>query len=204
MLNKLNDVSDLSSQLKSNTASITRLNKSVDLLKSKQHKLESILKRRELVVTGVPETEKDAKKVVLNICKLFGIAEATVSLDNCFRFKSPSSKVNPILVVFSGTKQRNDLLMAFRQRKKPIKATELGLAVDTPIRIGEHMSSEQRMLMNVAREQLINKCGYKFLWFRDNQVLLKEKEGDKTTCISSLEDIDRILKSWKNPLDVLD
>lgn len=204
VLVNLRSVSELSSQLKSNSASIKRLNKSVELLKSNQNKLESILKRRELVVTGVPETESDAKKVVLNICKFFGIAEATVNLDNCFRFKSPSSKVNPILVVFSGAKQRDDLLMAYRRRKKPIKATELGLTTDTPIRIGEHTSSDQKNLMIVAREQLIKNCGFKFLWFRDNKVLLKEKEGAKTICLSSLEDIDRIKKSWKNPLDSLD
>lgn len=204
VLKNLSSVSELSSQLKSNTASITRLKQSVELLKNKQHRLESILKRRELVITGVPETESDVKKVVFNICKLFGIAETTVNLDNCFRFKSPTSKVNPILVVFSGAKQRDDLLMAYRRRKKPIKATELGLTVDAPIRIGEHTSSEQKNLMIVAREKLIKNGNFKFLWFSDNQVLIKEKEGAKVMCISSLEDIDRIKKTCINPLDTLD
>lgn len=198
LLVNLKSVSELSSQVKSNSSSITRLNKSVELLRKNQLKLESVLKRKELAVTGVPETEIDVKKLVLKICKLFGISEATVNLESCFRFKSATSKVNPILVVFSGVKQRDDVLLAFRKRKKPIKGTEIGLNTDSPIRIGEHTSFEQKNLMLVAREQLVKNGGFKFLWFRDNRVLLKEKEGAKTIVLSSLEDIESVKKSRTN------
>lgn len=204
VLIELNTVSQLSSQVQINSTSISELNKAVVNLNRKQSRIDNLSHQKELVITGVPDTETNLVNIVRAISKHLGLNDTALNIDKCFKFNSKTSKVKPILLVLCSAIDRDALLTAFRRKKSGIKLSAIGLKGDSLISIGEHMSFEQRTLMNMAKEKLINTGKFKFLWFQNNNILAREKVGSKIVKIINKDNLIRLDQSTTNPMDAID
>lgn len=189
---QLNTVGELSKQVKSNTTRISHLSSAVALLQQKCNRFENLERSRHLVVTGVPpKKNEDLKDTVFKIGKLLDCDLPSDAIDNCFRFKNNNSETKPILLIFNCALHRNSLLNLYRGKKKPVQAKDLGFDSASSIVIMEHMSADQKQLMDKVKDELVKTRLFQFAWFQGNNILIRKQQGDKILKVRELGDIAR-------------
>ena len=86
---KLDVVSELSKQVYINKNNLVNLNRVMDDVNVKCSSLESILKRNNMVISGVPPSSAiNLTELVVNIANLLQVPMSSDNIDSAFRFRS--------------------------------------------------------------------------------------------------------------------
>lgn len=191
--NKLNVVTSLAQQVSSNSSKINNVSKAVSELHNKVNKLDYFEKSKQLVITGYPQSKNENLiGIVGKIATVVGVELPSSVLDKCFRFRPKNGRVQPILVIFSSSVWRDKLLKAYRSRKSALKGADVGVVCDGSISLGEHLSSDQQNLLTQTKEDLKQPGLAEFVWFQNNKVLVRPRQGAKISVVTSVTDILRL------------
>lgn len=192
---QLSIVSDLTVKIERNSNSIEYLKKSYNVLQRSVSSLSNHEKQRQVVITGVPERPKeDLFKIVCNIGRLLKIDHLESMIDNCFRFRPKASTIKPILLIFISCRTRDKFLQSFRSRKKLIIGNEIGFPSEVKVAVGEHILGHQQSLLQLCKDDLLKPGIVKYVWFQNNNILVRKVEGDKAMKISSIDDVKQLKK----------
>lgn len=183
----------------------------VDL--SKQHKKlseEFIIVKRELnklnqksfdcdvIITGIPDNPKEILLDTVNVAlKHLNIKLKPSDINSIFRMKNKNNKsdISPIcLELFSRTV--SGLIFHEQKLKGPALLNTLISLPANDLRkvfIKPRLSRFNQHLMNEARK-FKAEHNFKFLWFQNKDILLKESESSRIFQIRSEEDLQRIRK----------
>lgn len=197
IMDQLNLVSQLSSNVELNTKRIVHIESSLISTNRLCSNLDNFDKSKRLVISGFPyKNDENVVEIIKTVAAALKVELLPQAIDNCFRFRARNEAVvKPILLILTSGMVRDQLLSSFRARKRKIAGNELGLDTGIVVTLGEHLSPAQHSLLTSAKAKLLQTGVVKFVWFAHNKILAKKKEGTKVITIRNEDDIFRISNS---------
>lgn len=134
---------------------------------------------------------------VKQLCsKVFGKLGVSIDVENdigeCSRLKSKNAGTIPAIVVELSSRQDLELLLKAASQVD-VHNTDLDLNVDRKIFINEKLSSSCYNLLREAKK--LRDHGFKFVWARNDRVLVRKVEGDRVLQMRDTEDIKKLLNN---------
>ncbi|KAG8270403.1 hypothetical protein J6590_085783 [Homalodisca vitripennis] len=83
--------------------------------------------------------------------------------------------IRGIVVKFVRRTDKEELMKKRRGKKRDFSTRHLGLTMDIPVYLNESLSPARRRLLAQAR-QLRKERGYKYIWLRNGNILLRKEE----------------------------
>lgn len=165
-------------------------------LEDKIDDMEQYSRRNCLELQGIPEEDGES---VLNIVKDVGRAlemDITDSMvDTCHRLGQKKNSKGPrgIIVKFVRRLDKEELLKKRRDKKRDFSTRHLNLTTptDNPVFVNESLSPTRRWLLGQAR-QLKKDRGYKYIWLRNGNILLRKEEGSPVIGIKTQADLKQL------------
>lgn len=194
--NALAKIEEYSRKVDNLQAENTNLKKKVCELEDRIDDMEQYSRRNCLEMQGIPEEDGEN---VLNIVKDVGRAlsmEITDSMiDTCHRLGQKKEGKGPrgIIVKFVRRLDREVLLKKRRDKKRDFSTRHLNLATptDNPVFLNESLSPTRRRLLWQARVAKQDR-GYKYIWLRNGNILLRKEEGSPVISIKTLADLEKL------------
>lgn len=155
--------------------------------------MESYSRRNSVEVQGIPE---EPKENVLNIIKGVGKAldfEITDSMvDACHRVgRRTEDRPRGIIIKFVRRMDKDTMLHKRRERRRDFSTRHLGMAMDNPVFLNDSLSPAKRRLLGQTR-QIKRDKGFKYLWLRNGNILLRKEEGSPVIEIKSQVDLAKL------------
>lgn len=173
----------------------------IDSLENKIEVLERKSRNNSIEIRNVPklvktESRQNLRDTIKKISSVLSVNVEDVDIRDIFRVNTRKDKDKPIVVDFTTTKKREDLLQGLRafnriNRSSKLNTTQIGIrGVTEPIYISEYLTFRAKKLHHLARDfAKANK--YDFCWTQNGTVLLRKKEGTPTIRIDSESDLPR-------------
>ena len=178
--------------LKSNNL---RLNEEIDRLKGQAARHERVGRQANIVIVGVeyqigeginvsnminPKVEKILKYVSPNLNRSDVVIKVSnMRKENC-----------PVIVEFKSKEVKKQFLEDRKQKGK-VTTTDCGLAGESlPLYFNEDLNAEERRLFKKARE--LKTHGFKYVWVRDNNILVRQADTSAIIRIKSDDDIEKL------------
>jgi len=199
----LTGLQNLGKTVEINKKNIENCNNEVAKLSKTVDRLETKLRERNIVITGVPETNgENCVQVVSKIGEIINYPANTSLFDKVVRFKAVNSSVKPILVIFRSSQDREFFLSAYKMyktdKRKIITAIDIGFDCADKIHVGEHYTLSQHKLLIKARNELQKTGMYKFVWMQSGTVLAREDNGTQIHKIRCDADIVCLITTKKS------
>ncbi|XP_046677264.1 uncharacterized protein LOC124365334 [Homalodisca vitripennis] len=185
----MNTLKEMREEQKTNTADF---NRSYEMLYSKVEentvtlrdamgKIEDYLREIEQLKSenGIPEEkEEQVSELVKKVGKALDVNITDSMIDACHRIGKKTSERNQargIVVKFVRRTDKEELMKKRREKKRDFSTRHLGLTMDIPVYLNESLSPARRRLLAQAR-QLRKERGYKYIWLRNGNILLRKEE----------------------------
>ncbi|XP_046685216.1 uncharacterized protein LOC124370954 [Homalodisca vitripennis] len=163
-------------QLKSENVA---LKKHVVVLETRIEDLENYSRRNCVEIQGIPEEkEEQVSELVKKVGKALDVNITDSMIDACHRIGKKTSERNQargIVVKFVRRTDKEELMKKRREKKRDFSTRHLGLTMDIPVYLNESLSPARRRLLAQAR-QLRKERGYKYIWLRNGNILLRKEE----------------------------
>ncbi len=78
-----------------------------------------------------------------------------------------------------------------REKKRDFSTRHLGFAMDNPVFLNDSLSPARRRLLAQAR-QLRKDLGYKYIWLRNGNILLRKEENAPVVEIRTQADLNEL------------
>ncbi|XP_046671022.1 uncharacterized protein LOC124361030 [Homalodisca vitripennis] len=164
-------------------------------LEQRVEDLENYSRRNCLEIHGIPEGRGErVSDVVKEVGKALNMNIDEGMIDACHRIgRKGSEKDRPrgIIVKFVRRTDRDALMNKRRERKKDFSTRHLGLNTDIPIFVNDSLSPSRRRLFALARQQKKDK-GYKYLWLRNGNILMRQHDGGEIIEIRTQADLSNL------------
>ena len=159
----------------------------INTLSDKLNQLEQYQRNRNIILNGVPCTQgEDCKTIVCNIARKLNVDLDPRDLDVAHRLRTVKKSTAPPIVAQFTSRNVRDCLLA----KKKLILTEggfRGMKVGDAVYLNEHLSNYNNRLLTLTKN-LARQYGFKFAWFRDGRVLVREDTGCRPFVILSEDD----------------
>lgn len=144
---------------------------------------------KNLIITGIPVTEgEDLIKLMITIGLLLKVDISDAKFRVRRLFSKKGGKYVNLLVEFDDIQLKTELL---KQRKQlPLLVSQLGLLSETEKQIFffHHLTSTYLNLLSEARK-LKDSHKLRYIWYQNNQVLIKRENCSKIFAVKSLMDL---------------
>lgn len=164
----------------------------VESLESRVEDLENYSRRNCLEIQGVPE---ERGEVVADVVRRVGRAlEVDITddmVDVCHRFGMKTQGKERGIIVKFVRRMDKDTLMKKRREKKDFSTRHMDLPTDTPVYLNDSLSPARRRLLAEVR-RLRREKGFKYLWLRNGNILLRREEGSPVVEIRSQADLSKL------------
>ncbi|XP_046666447.1 uncharacterized protein LOC124358200 [Homalodisca vitripennis] len=173
------------------------LKKKVDELEIRVDDMEQYSRRNCLEIQGIPEEKNEnVLDIVKDVGRALGMDVSEEMIDTCHRLGQKDSGYRGprgIIVKFVRRLDREALLQKRRERKKDFSTRHLSLdrPSDVPVYLNESLSPMRRKLLAKAR-MLKRDRGYKYIWLRNGNILLRKEEGSAVIQIKTQADLDKL------------
>lgn len=190
----------MENQLKNVINKNTNLELKNEVLEQKINRMEQAQLCNNVVICGVPEEEKDAKKVAMLVSK--ALQQNADDIISVHRKKKP---IKPGAAQNSRTIADAPIVVTLREgsseswiqasRSKSISARELGASSDSKIYVRASLSPSTAFLLWKAKTELKDKSLCKYVWCKDGMIMVRKTDGDKKIYyVRSAADIQTIKK----------
>lgn len=157
---------------------------------------ESYSRRNCMEIQGLPEEQNESvADLVKKVGEALSIDIKDDMIDTCHRLgkkKSEESDLPRSIVVKFVQRSDNEKVMnKRREKKRDFTTRHLGLPMDTPIYQNDSLSPSRRRLLAQAR-QLRKDSGYKYIWLRNGNILLRKEENGPVVQIRSQADLSEL------------
>lgn len=174
----------------------TALKGKISDLECRVDDLENYSRRNCLEIQGIPENRgEEVTEVVKEVGKALQFEITEDMLDACHRVGKPggrgSDRPRGIIVKFVRRTDKETLMNKRRQRKRDFSTRHLGLATDTPVYVNDSLSPTRRRLLAQAR-QIRKDKGYKYIWLRNGNILLRKEEGSPVVEVKTQADLSEL------------
>ncbi|CAG9761287.1 unnamed protein product [Ceutorhynchus assimilis] len=179
---------------------VNEISKENNVLKQEVNQLKTILNVREqdniknnICVSGLIASEDDKDSTATNLSKLFNalnapVSEAVLSNLNYLNTKNSGIKV----IVTLPTTELKKLILEARAKKGKLTLRNCGLGeASTPIFISEDLTKQTYALFK--RAKLLKEHGYKYIWYRNGNVLARKDDGQPVVAIKNEAVLDGLL-----------
>ena len=141
---------------------------------------------KNLELHGLPEADQENCELMVKEV-LTKVTPENVTIKDCFRIGrkyKPNGEKNtrPILIQFE-TKNHRDITYSGRRNLKKIEGP--------PLYLNENLPQNLRTLRGKANA-LKKQKGYKFIWVKNGNVLLRQNEDSNVIVIKKISDLDKI------------
>lgn len=178
---------------------ITTLEKRIEKLEEEQDKSEQYSKAYNLIISGIPvQTNEDVKCIVKKIADKCSVEIEKWDVIAAHRLHSRKNGDTPIIVKFRSKETKEVLISA--AKKKNLTAEMFGGKNDVKLYLNEHLSTMKAELFKKVRELRNEKYGYRFVWVRNGQIMVRKNEGDRLEFVKNERDLNNI----KSKYDVRD
>lgn len=191
---------DILCQLKQTKLENAVLKNQMKSLEQKMEVLERNSKACSLEMRNVPVILPENKSILTGMVKNLGdvlnVEVMDTDIRNIYRIKNPKNKSAPIIVEFSSTVLKENVIKASktfnRDNKDKINTSHLKLQGEKkPVFISESLTASGRRLFFLAREY-VKKHKYASCWASYGKVYIREKESAPAKLISCDEDFGSI------------
>nr|XP_006823167.1 PREDICTED: uncharacterized protein LOC102803782 [Saccoglossus kowalevskii] len=167
-------------------------------LECNHNELDQYIRRENLVISGVPQTESEnTDAIALKIAQIAdkNITMSDIDVSHRIGKRKPSvgQRYNPpsqIIVRFTSRRARDAVYKA-RKNLSTVKTSSLGYEVTNDIYINENLTPIGKALftkVNIKRKQ----CGWKFLWTHYGKILTKKDENSPVVYIPNEDSLCKI------------
>jgi len=163
----------------------------VDKLKNQISKIESVSRKNNLVISGIPEKSKEnLVEIIIKLANSLNINISNENIDKATRFRPRNGSLKPILVIFTQSMYR-DRILSFYNLHKNICGTAIGMPDNIIIRIGEHLSISKQSLLQKVKKELKSSGLYKYVWSQNGNILIRKTSVSKILKLRTDDDISR-------------
>lgn len=172
-----------------------KLETEVSLLKTGLNTLLQDKLANNLIISGVPVTENEnLSKLVVEIGSELKV-DISGSKFNVRRLftKTPNKYAN-LLVEFEDIKYKTELLK--QKKHHPLLVSQLGFKTETERQIFffHQLTASYLNVLSEARK-LKESHHFRYIWYQNNQVLIKKENNQKVYAVKSLNDLTNLAKS---------
>jgi hypothetical protein len=188
------DIKSLLDIAKKGLAENEMLKRRVKQLENKCDSLEQYSKNYNLEIKNVPVKQgEETNDLVVSLAKRVGHNLDKNEIDVSHRLQSKNDFIPPIIVKFVKKSTKESFMSAwktYRSTSRPKKFTpnEIGLAGEKEIFVNEHLTSYRAYLFRCAKRSL-EKNGFKFVWVKNGNILMRKDETTGILNITSEADI---------------
>ncbi|CAB3220390.1 unnamed protein product [Arctia plantaginis] len=184
-------------ELKQTKAENTAIKKEIKLFEQKIELLERNAKASTLELRNIPEQQSENKSTLVSLVKnigdVLGVGVRETDIRNIFRPKMSQNKIAPVIVEFSATTLKENMLKTSKtfnkENKEKLNTGHLKLAGESkPIFVSESLTSNGRRLYFLARQSVKNNK-YAGCWTSYGRVYIRQKEGGPSKLISCEADL---------------
>lgn len=145
----------------------------------------------------MPSQQAENKSTLVSMVKNLGdalkIEVQESDIKNIFRPKMSNNRTAPVIVEFSATTLKENIMKASKtfnkESKEKLNTGHLKLTGETkPIFISESLTANGRRLYFLAR-QSVKSFNYAGCWTSYGRVFIRQNEGDQSKLISCKEDL---------------
>lgn len=170
----------------------TFLKTKVETLEARVEDLEMYSRRNCLEIQGVPEENGESVvEVVKKVGSALDFVIEDTMIDACHRIgRRTAGRDQPrgIIVKFVRRTDKELIMKRRRDRKRDFSTRHLDLPMDNPIYLNDSLSPARRRLLAQAR-QIRREKGFKYIWLRNGNILLRKEEGSPVIEIKTQADL---------------
>lgn len=203
----VNEQTELLKQIKEVSESQQYLSDTIDELTEKVKKvesMESIIAEKNLIIEDLttrvvqqeqysrrthlelgnipPTTDENIEEIVMQVGEKMGVSVEKEDIAAAHRLRAGPGKIPSIIVEFVSRRTRN----IFFENRKKLPTTP------NKIYVNESLSSHYRNLLRLAKEKS-KALNYKFCWYKNNKVFVKENESSTRIVINCLDDLEKLI-----------
>ncbi|CAB3253333.1 unnamed protein product [Arctia plantaginis] len=187
-------------QLQQSKAENVAFKNHIKFLEQKLEFLDRNSKSSSLELRNIPANQPETRTTLTNTIRTIGdvlkIDIQNTDIRNIYRPKKISGNISPILVEFSSSLMKEEIIKATKifnkQNKEKINTMHLKLGgVPQPIFISEVLTTRARRLYFLAREYVKNHK-HASCWTSYGKVYIRKTEGEPPKLISTEEDIPKV------------
>lgn len=197
----MNKVSDHESQMND-------LNRTIVDMKKRLRSAEQSALKNEIIINGIPKEFPIAEAtIVTKVAAAVGVQLFSTDIERAQRTRN-----GMILVEFSNSKVRGDILRARKGKSVYVDEIDFGTAVlptssrspqnnkryHTKVFINENLTRETRAIFKEAKSLRVTH-GYKYVWCSKGSIYCKREDSSEVYVIDSVEDLKKIRSSPRKP-----
>lgn len=192
LTDKLASVSRETQSLQKTKEDISRFEQRLERIEATMRENEQRTRLNNIEIKGVPVTPSE---------NLFTIISKIGSKINCevkkeqinyiARVPQRNNKDNKNIIVSLHNRYQRDDFVAAAKKCHTLMATDLGLAIDTKVYINDHLTFENKQLLNKAKV-LAKEKDFTYIWVKNCKILVKKNSTSPTYAIKSETDLKKI------------
>ena len=160
-----------------------------------------------IVVCGIPPNYNDISSLVINIGNVIGVQileDDIISVNQMVHRKQTDSVLKNSFIIKLKTVELKNLILSSFRKKKTLHFHELAADFSMALKnqkifILHHFTKFQSTLYNAAKT-IKREHNFHFLWYKNNNIFLRQTAESRIYQISSLNDINRL--NIIHPFDV--
>lgn len=170
------------------------LKKSLNDYKLQLDNLEQYNRNKNIQIDGIPEVTNEKMSDIVK--KLENVSDIPIDFSNDIQaiHRLPTRREKgpkPIVIQFTNRQTRDAVLR--KCKKLRVKSTDF--VVDVPeanVYINAHLTPHNKNLLFYAKK--LREYGWSFIWTVEGKVFVKKSESDRKIHVTSIEQIDKLIK----------
>ncbi len=156
------------------------------MLKNRIADMEQYSRKNNMIIRGIPKAAgEDLRMIVKKLATKLDMNISDFEIDTLHRLPSKNA-IPAIIVKFTSRDTKNNFIRS--AKKKKLAGCDIGFASVTPIYCDEQITTHTREILQKALE-IKRENVVQYVWVRDGNVFVREKEGElayKITCLEQL------------------
>ncbi|XP_073986845.1 uncharacterized protein [Rhodnius prolixus] len=198
---KINKNNALCQKIRKENTALKNENK---ILKGKVNQLQQSIKYNAIKIVNIPLLQNEnIGLIVETICAAIEFKIKKDFIDHCYRLRIRNTdRIPPIVLKFVKESDKKEFMRLIKLKELHTEQT-LNIKPNKKIFVSEFMSPEYAKLYKEARELKI-KNNIKFVWFRNNNLMVRKSENSPAIIINTSEDLRSLLGDVSQEAEVTD
>ncbi|PZC82305.1 hypothetical protein B5X24_HaOG210861 [Helicoverpa armigera] len=192
LTDKLTDVEGQIQSLQKTKEDITRLEQRLEKIETALHENDQRLRLNNVEIKGVPVTSSEnLYAIVSKICNKVNCEVRQDQINYIARVPQRNSKENKNIIMSLHNRYLRDDFVAAAKKCKNLKITDIGLNGNGNIYVNDHLTFENKQLLNKAK-LLTKEKNFSYIWVKNCKILVKKNTTSPTFVIKSESDLKKI------------
>lgn len=186
---EINELKTENADLKSAICDLYQENKN---LKLAVNQLEQYSRKNNIIINGIPtKSGENVRELVTKLGNKLNVSIHVYEIGAAHRLPGGKDNIQPIIARFNNSEIKDNMIKSIKRNK--ITAKDLGLDSNSKIFISEHLTRENMIILQKAKEMKYRDI-FKFAWSRNGNVFVRINEDSQAIKIRDLEHLVEIEK----------